>query len=148
MLMDTQTLAYETAGKTGILVHNRKPPSASEWDAFMENVKADILGKKVKALLVYSDGGAPQHNQRAKLTGLTAFQEIPTAVMLNGGVHWDQGGNRVSAYNWAYNIQTQAHLPNELESVVGILECDDQEAVKNTLNELQQALGVSVDQSV
>ena len=145
--MNTQTLAYKLAGKTAVLAHSKISPDAAEWDNFIEAIRGDVLGKKVKALLVYSAGGAPQHHQRNHLTGLTAFQEIPTEVLLDGGIHWDQAGNRVSAYNWAYSMETNAHLPEEVGHVVDLLDCDDREAVKETLSELQERLAASSSQT-
>ena len=139
-VMATQTLAYTKIEKTGLLVHGKDAPDATEWDAFFENIKTDVLGKKVKNLLVYSDGGAPQHNQRARLTGLTAFQEIPTEVVMDPGIHWDQAGNRVGAYNWAYTKETFAHAPDEIDQACERLGITDAGALKSALEELKAEL--------
>tara|TARA_B100000959_G_C14929255_1_gene602885 strand:- start:1161 stop:1640 length:480 start_codon:yes stop_codon:yes gene_type:complete len=144
-VMSKQTLVYTKVEKMGLLVHSKNAPDATEWDAFFEAIKTDVLGKKVKSLLVYSDGGAPQHNQRSKLTGLTAFQEIPTQVVLDPGIHWDQAGNRVGAYNWAYNKEVFAHAPEELAGAVSLLGIEDSETIKTTLEELKTSLATSAE---
>ena len=138
--MATQTLAYTKIEKTALLVHSKNSPDASEWDEFFESIKTDVLGKKVKTLLVYSDGGAPQHNQRARLTGLTAFQEIPTEVVMDPGIHWDQAGNRVGAYNWAYAKEAFAHAPDEFDQACERLGIADSGALKSALEELKAEL--------
>ena len=141
--MDGQTIAYKVLGKTGVLVHANQLPNPTEWNKFITLVRADVIGKKVKGLVVFSIGGAPTDNQRELLTGLMRFHNLPTAVIIDDSAQFvDAGGCTVQGLNWTGNLKEQTWSPAQQKEAIATVTQKDTSLVQEALTTLQIDLGI------
>jgi hypothetical protein len=71
-------------GHIAISVHTADAPTAAEWQDCMRRMREVPLARL--AILVFSDGGHPDVNQRATLQEIFAVHKSRVAVVLTGAL--------------------------------------------------------------
>jgi hypothetical protein len=72
-----KTMAYMQVGATMVVAHGPQPPAQNEWDGHIALCKDGKV--KVRRLLVYTAGGAPDAKQRAQAE--KEFGQLRVAVL-------------------------------------------------------------------
>jgi hypothetical protein len=76
-------MAHARLGRVLVVVHSAQAPSASEWAAYIDTwqVFASAIAVESVRTLVFTDGGAPDAEQRARLNNVLAGRPTPVAVL-------------------------------------------------------------------
>jgi hypothetical protein len=75
-------------GETVFLVSNGLPPGATEWAAYLENIKGHLARRagETGRLLVFSGGGTPSSAQRLALRNAIDARPMKTAVVTDSAM--------------------------------------------------------------
>jgi hypothetical protein len=95
-------------GQIMVVVHNAKPPTEDDWRAYIEGIKSTDL--KTGRSIVFTDGGAPNAEQRKILNQTLAGAHVPGVVISPStfvrGV--------VTALSW-FNPSLKVYAPEQLD---------------------------------
>lgn len=110
-----ETIAFAAVDDLLVLCHSHAHPSDSEWDTWLETERQ----RKHRALLVVTQGGAPNARQRARVAevlGEMAGPNPPVALVTDSGL------NRLlmSAFTWllGHHHRMKAFAPNAVSEAV------------------------------
>jgi hypothetical protein len=67
-------------------VHTHLAPDQGEWDASMDSAIEKAESGTIACILVFTDGGAPNPLQRARITGSKTFASLPLAVITDSAL--------------------------------------------------------------
>jgi hypothetical protein len=73
----SDTMLYRVIEDVGLVLHAEGPPSVTEWNEMLKAMDGDIRSGRIKAVYVYTLGGAPSPTQRKALTEL--YNNCPKA---------------------------------------------------------------------
>ena len=142
--MAGKTVGYKSFGKGNgaALIHSTQHPSGEDWEACYGQLREDILSKLVKAVLVYSAGGAPLSNQRAEFVNLTRFHHTALSVVIdNSSSFIDPGGGYVDVSNWSGSLESQEFTPEKLDQAIEELELKDSSSLRGGLDGVRREVG-------
>jgi hypothetical protein len=130
--MRSKSFCARKLGNVVVFVHGSRAPTDSEWDVVLDYYRQAPDASRLRAL-VYTEGGAPDAKQRARLVEFshaTARIAVLTASALAraAGI----------AISW-FNPQLRLFKPSEVERALDHLEATTGERVelRRTLAELQ-----------
>jgi hypothetical protein len=78
------SMVTRVVGHIAIVVHTADAPTADEWQDWLRQVR-EVPPERL-AILVFSDGGHPDVNQRATLEEMFAVHKPRVAVVLTGAL--------------------------------------------------------------
>ena len=111
------TLRYELLNGTGVLFFGADTPLESVWERIRDQLRTDIVNKKVQKLIIYSIGSAPTPSQRQELTELWALQSLALALVT---ADRPTAGAPLSPTLWGDNAETIQHV-QDLDSAIRVL---------------------------
>jgi hypothetical protein len=123
-------------GQIMVVVHNAKPPTDDDWRTYIDGIKS--LDLKTARSIVFTDGGAPDAEQRKAVNQALAGARVPGVVIspsaLVRGV--------VTAMSW-FNPGIKTFAPEQLEAAFRYLEFtpDEISRVWDKLDRLRIRLG-------
>lgn len=103
-------MAFGRVGTCIVLVHSVRPPAEDEWLSYIEFLERHR--GLATTILVFSEGGAPDVTQRAKLKD-TLSSHMPTAVLTHSAI----ARGVVTAISWFYP-RIRAFAPNDVEGAL------------------------------
>jgi hypothetical protein len=80
-----ETLAFTAVGELLVLCHSKAHPSDAEWTTWVERERR----REHKAILISTDGGAPNSRQRARVAESTPYasgRRPPVALLTDSAV--------------------------------------------------------------
>jgi hypothetical protein len=130
----TRTAVARVIGNVWLFVHTKENPSDEEWAALMDRYAAPETNQHVRTL-VYSEGGAPNALQRARLKQLQGGVAVPIAVLTSSQLV----RAAVTAIGW-FNDRVRTFSPHEMEEALTFLEIPPgkREKLRTALGELQE----------
>jgi len=112
-----ESVSVRIVGKCLVFVHGANAPSNDEWDRAMELFVR--IGPTRACFLVWTEGGAPNSAQRAKLAKLTGESKTPIAVLSDSSLVRAAG----TAIRW-FNPQIRIFPPTDIEGALVHLALD------------------------
>ncbi len=76
-----RNMVVRKVDSTFILVQNEESPTDSEWDDFLTMMRRDGAELAKRKVLVITNGGGPDANQRKRLAATIKDARFPTAVV-------------------------------------------------------------------
>jgi hypothetical protein len=76
-----ETMRFGTHEKVFYFVHTEAPPDEREWEESMVVAIDKAERKLIDCYLIFTDGGAPNANQRRRITDSKAVSVLPTSVL-------------------------------------------------------------------
>jgi hypothetical protein len=129
----TRTAAARVVGSVWVFVHTKENPSDDEWATLMKQY-TDPNQKNVRTL-VYSEGGAPNAGQRAKLKQLQGGVAVPIAVLTPS----QMVRAAVTAIGW-FNDRVRSFPADQMEEALNFLDIPlgQRETLKSAMAELRE----------
>jgi hypothetical protein len=135
-----KNLAVQLIDSTLVVVHNAVAPDDDDWQVFMDAWKQHL--DKVKAQLVYSDGGAPNSEQRRTSVAMISSRRAgppPTAVLTDSML----GRGAVTALGWFIRERIRAFSPERMSEACKFLGVSHQESqLRQSVRELRRQLSL------
>src|SRR6478672_4487947 len=100
-------LAFKVVEDVMVAVHGSEPPASHEWDAYVREHERLVREKRRVAILVATEGGAPNSAQRAALKAAIPY-DAKTAIIT--GNFATRGV--VTAFNWLGWSTMRAFAPH------------------------------------
>ncbi len=121
-----------------IYVHTAAPPNDEEWDEVLSFYEAGTREQKV-CTLVYTEGGAPNAAQRARLNARLGPGLVRIAVLTSSAIARAAG----TAVTW-FRPHVRVFGPNDLQGAMDHLELspEGRQEVGEALQELKRSLGI------
>lgn len=135
----TRTAVARVVGNVWLFVHTKESPSDEEWAALIDGYAASDTNHHVRTL-VYSEGGAPNALQRARLKQRQGGVAVPIAVLTPSSFV----RAAVTAIGW-FNDRVRTFSPHEIEEALTFLEIPlgKRERLRIEMAELQQEVLMS-----
>jgi len=132
-------MAHARVGRVLVVVHSAQAPSASEWAAHIETWHAIASAIEVESVrtLVFTDGGAPNAEQRARLNTVLAGRPTPVAVLSDSLVVRGVAG-ALSMFNRALKVFPPGRLAEAMQFLG--LRPSEQSATMAALEQMKSAL--------
>lgn len=129
---ETASVKVRIAGPCLVFVHGPVAPTDAEWDRAMD-LWARIGTARVRAL-VFTEGGAPNAAQRAKLAKISGDRKPPISVLTESALARAAG----TAISW-FNAELRVFPPTDVERALDHLSLSgtDREKALATLTELR-----------
>lgn len=134
----TRTAAWRAVGNFVVFVHTKSSPTDAEWDQILGLFRNLPEIRKVR-VLVYTQGGAPDPKQRAKLSQLLSMIKPPVAVLTPSPLARAAG----VAISW-FLPSLRVFDADGLDAALDHLDAPEAERIglKSALVELRRELGV------
>lgn len=134
--MRSKSLCARKLGNVVVFVHGSVAPSDPEWESVLDYYRQVPDSSRLRAL-VYTDGGAPDAKQRARLVELSHTKA--RIAVLTASAFARAAGIAVS---W-FNPHLRLFKPSEVERALDHLEVTPEERVelRRILAELKRELG-------
>lgn len=133
-------MACSLVENIAVAVHSTEPPTDDEWIKWIElNVDAAERGV-LKAMLVVTDGGAPNAKQRSMVADMPdAAREVPTAIVS----HSTFVRGIVTALSWS-GKNIKAFDPASWDRIGAYLKVEQQQqsVLLSAVRNLQREVGV------
>lgn len=137
-----RTLDFARAAGILVLVHTREPPAQAEWDGYLDAVIDVGRARPEMALLVVTEGGAPDAAQRAQLA--EAYGDTPTLTAVCN--HSSVVQCVITAVGWITRARVRGFGYDDLAAAVAYLRLDPSDLPEITaqIQKLQRSLGARV----
>ena len=119
-----------------IYVHGAVAPSDTEWEAVLDVYRQAAFPSRLRTL-VYTEGGAPNPKQRARLSAEAFAGKAPIAVLTTSALARAAG----IALGW-FNPRIRIYGPGQIDRALDhlLVPTEDRGAVREALGELRQQL--------
>jgi hypothetical protein len=126
-------LVFKLVDEVVLAVHSARPPQPQEWEAYLAmHVRLAEEGRKV-AILVITEGGAPNSAQRAALKAAVPHDAKTAILTSNVAIR-----GVVTAFNWLGWSSMRAFAPHETEDALRYIQAlDKKQRVLAELDRLQ-----------
>src|SRR5687767_3375736 len=81
----SDTMVVGFVGRYVVFVHGKAAPGDDEWEQSLSFYREAPDARQVRAL-VYTEGGAPNAAQRAKLNAVLGGRKLPIAVLTTSSI--------------------------------------------------------------
>ncbi|MEO8184430.1 MAG: hypothetical protein ABI895_36945 [Deltaproteobacteria bacterium] len=139
--MRSKSLCARKLGNVVVFVHGSRAPTDSEWESVLDYYRQAPDASRLRAL-VYTEGGAPDAKQRARLVEL-GHAQARIAVLTTSALARAAG----IAVSW-FIPHLRLFKPSEVERALDHLETTTTERVelRQTLAELRREIAQSTEQ--
>jgi hypothetical protein len=137
LTLETRTISARVAGGCLVIVHSKDPPGDEEWEQSIELHRVAGGGRALPTL-VYTDGGAPNASQRARLNAVVGVIK-PRVAVLTHSILARAAGTALTLVN----SNNRIFGPNEVERALDHLgiAATSRDLVRRTLEELRKNFG-------
>src|SRR5262245_14769526 len=82
-LFQGEQMSFTTYGSLVVVLHTSSPPDDLAWNTYLEAARSVASSNSLMQTLVFTDGGAPNADQRRPLMALFRGLNAPVAVVSN-----------------------------------------------------------------
>jgi hypothetical protein len=136
--MGTKSYAARKVGNTVVYVHADLPPTDAEWEAGIAVFK-DAPDPSRLSAIVYTEGGAPNAAQRARLNAVLGAAKVRIGVLTSSAAARAAG----VAVRW-FNPELSIFGPEDVEAALDHIRvpAEQRNDVKRALTELKSELSL------
>lgn len=135
-----KTMLFERVGETVVLVHSHESPSDTEWEAYLEFVRATVQSgtQLITGLLVTTFGGSPNAVQRKAVLTAAGPTTIATCICSDSSVV----RGAITAIRWLSDVPIHALPLRDIDAALQLLSVpvQKQPEVKAVVARLQAQL--------
>ena len=136
--MGTKSYVARKVGYIIVYVHADVPPTDAEWEAGISFFKESSDPSRLSAI-VYTEGGAPNAAQRARLNAVLGSNKVRIGVLTASAAARAAG----VAVRW-FNPELSIFGPEDVDAALDHIRAptDQRSEVKRTLTELKSELSI------
>ena len=133
-----KSVVWRVVGDVFVCVHTAEAPTDAEWEQVLTGLRAPMQSNG--GILVFTEGGAPNARQRARLNELLAGRKVPVSVITPSAV----ARAVATAITW-FNPTLHVFAPDDMDGALDHLSAKSAERplLRHALIELRAEIGRS-----